>query len=116
MRADKQKVVVCDNGTGVCVMLTEVFRKPSAHVQQDHQEVPVQFVKCGFAGDNFPRASFPCMVGRPTVRAEQGVSKSQLRVHSCWLCHMSCVQFDISSAPFFRRTWLEKSAHRKGTT
>eukprot|EP00246_Nothoceros_aenigmaticus_P008137 TRINITY_DN22639_c0_g1_i1.p1 TRINITY_DN22639_c0_g1~~TRINITY_DN22639_c0_g1_i1.p1 ORF type:complete len:384 (-),score=62.39 TRINITY_DN22639_c0_g1_i1:242-1393(-) len=34
-------VVVCDNGTG--------------------------FVKCGFAGDNFPAAVFPCMVGRPLV-------------------------------------------------
>ena len=35
-----RSVVVCDNGTG--------------------------FVKCGFAGDNFPREVFPCMVGRST--------------------------------------------------
>eukprot|EP00898_Chlorokybus_atmophyticus_P005748 jgi/Chlat1/6174/Chrsp41S09036 len=26
------------------------------------------FVKCGFAGDNFPRAVFPCIVGRPMLR------------------------------------------------
>eukprot|EP00943_MAST-04B_sp_MAST-4B-sp1_P001601 g1601.t1 len=38
-------VVVCDNGTG--------------------------FVKCGFAGENFPRHMFPSMVGRPTLRAEE---------------------------------------------
>lgn len=34
-------MVVCDNGTG--------------------------FVKCGFAGSNFPTAVFPCMVGRPSL-------------------------------------------------
>ena len=42
---ERDKVVVCDNGTG--------------------------FVKCGFAGDNFPRATFPCMVGTPTLRTDQ---------------------------------------------
>jgi actin-related protein 2 len=39
------RTVVCDNGTG--------------------------FVKCGFAGDNFPTATFPAMVGRPTLRSEE---------------------------------------------
>jgi len=38
------QVVVCDNGTG--------------------------FVKCGFAGDNFPAHIFPAMVGRPILRAK----------------------------------------------
>lgn len=32
-----------------------------------------QFVKCGFAGDNLPRYMFPSMVGRPMLRAEEGV-------------------------------------------
>eukprot|EP00854_Cymbomonas_tetramitiformis_P012494 gene12494-14759_t len=35
MALPREKVVVCDNGTG--------------------------FVKCGFAGDNFPKGQFPCM-------------------------------------------------------
>ena len=35
---------MCDNGTG--------------------------FVKCGFAGDNFPAHIFPAMVGRPILRAK----------------------------------------------
>eukprot|EP00271_Cylindrocystis_brebissonii_P013136 TRINITY_DN32746_c0_g1_i1.p1 TRINITY_DN32746_c0_g1~~TRINITY_DN32746_c0_g1_i1.p1 ORF type:complete len:396 (-),score=78.70 TRINITY_DN32746_c0_g1_i1:554-1741(-) len=50
--AERNKVVVCDNGTG--------------------------FVKCGFAGDNFPRGVFPCMVGRPMLRYEEaaGVASS----------------------------------------
>jgi len=38
-----QRVVVCDNGTG--------------------------FVKCGFAGSNFPAHVFPSLVGRPIIRA-----------------------------------------------
>ena len=39
--------IVCDNGTG--------------------------FVKCGFAGDNFPAHIFPSIVGRPILRAEEKV-------------------------------------------
>ncbi|KAI9008095.1 actin family [Gaertneriomyces semiglobifer] len=48
-----REVVVCDNGTG--------------------------FVKCGFAGSNFPEAIFPAMVGRPILRAEERVGDAQLR-------------------------------------
>lgn len=40
-----QPPIVCDNGTG--------------------------FVKCGFAGTNFPAAMFPSMVGRPIMRYEE---------------------------------------------
>lgn len=42
--SEGHKVVVCDNGTG--------------------------FVKCGFAGANFPEHIFPAMVGRPVLRAK----------------------------------------------
>jgi len=38
-------IVVSDNGTG--------------------------FVKCGYAGENFPRHTFPSLVGRPMLRAEE---------------------------------------------
>jgi actin-related protein 2 len=41
---DPKKVIVCDNGTG--------------------------FVKCGYAGDNFPAHIFPSMVGRPIIRSQ----------------------------------------------
>ena len=44
MDNEGRKVVVCDNGTG--------------------------FVKCGFAGDQFPAHIFPAMVGRPILRAK----------------------------------------------
>ncbi|KAL0476556.1 actin-related protein [Acrasis kona] len=47
------KTVVCDNGTG--------------------------FVKCGFAADNFPRATFPAMVGRPTMRSEESFGEFELK-------------------------------------
>lgn len=53
MEVPREKVVVCDNGTG--------------------------YVKCGFAGDNFPRAVFPCMVGRPTMRYEEQASETSLK-------------------------------------
>ena len=45
--------VVCDNGTG--------------------------FVKCGFAGDNFPAHIFPSIVGRPILRSEEKVTDVALK-------------------------------------
>ena len=39
-----------------------------------------QFVKCGFAGENFPTAVFPCMVGRPTLRFEETNTEYKLDV------------------------------------
>jgi len=39
--------IVCDNGTG--------------------------FVKCGFAGENFPAHIFPSIIGRPILRAEEKI-------------------------------------------
>jgi len=53
MSIPSNKVVVCDNGTG--------------------------FVKCGFAGANFPAAIFPSMVGRPMLRSEEKVENVQLK-------------------------------------
>jgi len=50
---DSNKVVICDNGTG--------------------------FVKCGFAGAQFPTAIFPSMVGRPLFRSEE--TKSDIQIH-----------------------------------
>jgi len=34
------------------------------------------YVKAGYAGDNMPRHSFPSMVGRPTLRAEEDLLDS----------------------------------------
>ena len=42
MDSKGKKVIVCDNGTG--------------------------FVKCGYAGSNFPAHIFPSLVGRPIIR------------------------------------------------
>lgn len=53
MSIPSNKVVVCDNGTG--------------------------FVKCGFAGSNFPTSIFPSMVGRPILRSEEKVDNVQLK-------------------------------------
>ena len=51
-RMDKPPVV-CDNGTG--------------------------FVKCGFAGDNFPSHIFPSIIGRPVLRSEERVMDIELK-------------------------------------
>eukprot|EP00002_Diphylleia_rotans_P005697 TRINITY_DN1486_c0_g1_i1.p1 TRINITY_DN1486_c0_g1~~TRINITY_DN1486_c0_g1_i1.p1 ORF type:complete len:387 (-),score=107.06 TRINITY_DN1486_c0_g1_i1:613-1773(-) len=48
-----KKVIVCDNGTG--------------------------FVKCGFAGSNFPEHIFPSMVGRPILRSEEKIDNIELK-------------------------------------
>lgn len=38
-----------------------------------------QFVKCGFAGDNFPSHIFPSIIGRPVLRAEEKVQDVELK-------------------------------------
>jgi len=48
-----KSVIVCDNGTG--------------------------FVKCGFAGANFPTSIFPSMVGRPILRYEESVLNVEIK-------------------------------------
>ncbi|KAL0450819.1 UNVERIFIED_CONTAM: Actin-related protein 2 [Sesamum latifolium] len=49
---DSRNVVVCDTGTG--------------------------YVKCGFAGENFPTSVFPCVVGRPMLRYEESLMEQEL--------------------------------------
>jgi len=49
----KKLPVVCDNGTG--------------------------FVKCGFAGSNFPAHIFPSMIGRPLMRFEEDFKNVDLK-------------------------------------
>ncbi|XP_022644168.1 actin-related protein 2-like [Varroa jacobsoni] len=48
-----RKVIVCDNGTG--------------------------FVKCGYAGSNFPAFTFPSLVGRPILRASTKVGEMEVK-------------------------------------
>lgn len=48
-----RQVIVCDNGTG--------------------------FVKCGYAGSNFPAHVFPSLVGRPMLRADNRVGEIEVR-------------------------------------
>ncbi|XP_072172078.1 actin-related protein 2 [Diadema setosum] len=53
MDSQGRKVVVCDNGTG--------------------------FVKCGFAGTNFPSHIFPSLVGRPIIRSSAKVGDIEIK-------------------------------------
>lgn len=48
-----RKILVCDNGTG--------------------------FVKCGYAGTNFPEHIFPSMVGRPMLRSSAKVGDIEIK-------------------------------------
>ncbi|XP_037026594.1 actin-related protein 2 isoform X1 [Bradysia coprophila] len=48
-----RNVIVCDNGTG--------------------------FVKCGYAGSNFPAHIFPSMVGRPIIRAVNKIGDIEVK-------------------------------------
>lgn len=52
----------------------------------------MQYVKCGFAGENFPTSVFPCVVGRPMLRYEESLMEEQLKVKTfCWTFTMSCI-------------------------
>ncbi len=51
--AEGRKMIVCDNGTG--------------------------FVKCGYAGSNFPAHIFPSLVGRPIIRAANRIDDIEVK-------------------------------------
>lgn len=53
MDAQGRQVLVCDNGTG--------------------------FVKCGYAGSNFPAHIFPSLVGRPIIRAANRIDDIEVK-------------------------------------
>jgi actin-related protein 2 len=53
MDSEGRKIVVVDNGTG--------------------------FVKCGYAGTNFPSYIFPAAVGRPLVRSSQRINNIAIK-------------------------------------
>lgn len=40
----------------------------------------LQFVKCGYAGSNFPAHIFPSMVGRPIIRSTAKVGDIEVKV------------------------------------
>lgn len=44
-------------------------------------EFKMQYVKCGFAGENFPTSVFPCVVGRPMLRYEETLLEQELKVN-----------------------------------
>uniref|UniRef100_A0A803YR31 Uncharacterized protein n=1 Tax=Meleagris gallopavo TaxID=9103 RepID=A0A803YR31_MELGA len=39
-----------------------------------------QFVKCGYAGSNFPEHIFPALVGRPIIRSTAKVGNIEIKV------------------------------------
>lgn len=39
-----------------------------------------QFVKCGFAGSNFPDHIFPALIGRPMIRSSTKVGNYEIKV------------------------------------
>lgn len=43
--------------------------------------VSFQFVKCGYAGSNFPAHIFPSMVGRPIIRAVNKIGDIEVKVN-----------------------------------
>ncbi|GFX98064.1 actin-related protein 2 [Trichonephila clavipes] len=53
MDSQGRQVIVCDNGTG--------------------------FVKCGYAGHNFPAFTFPSLVGRPIIRAAHKIGDIEVK-------------------------------------
>ncbi|KAK6155365.1 hypothetical protein DH2020_009613 [Rehmannia glutinosa] len=58
------------------------------------------YVKCGFAGENFPTSVFPCVVGRPMLRYEESLMEQELTVSFCYL-HSSTFGYTLFSFECF---------------
>jgi actin-related protein 2 len=72
-----RKIVVCDNGTGVSVLI--VSRSIYQEILFKNINI-LKFVKCGFAGSNFPEHIFPSLVGRPILRANARINNKEIKV------------------------------------
>lgn len=59
----------------------------------------MQYVKCGFAGENFPTAVFPCVVGRRMLRYEESLTEQELKVR----------QYFTDKPPIYNETKLTKT-------
>ena len=77
--------IVCDNGTGVRSFGPVSQRRGSTHLcvqQASKHGSPLQYVKCGFAGDTVPQ-SFPCMVGTSLNTAEADGKPKEVSMPPC---------------------------------
>uniref|UniRef100_A0A1B0G6G2 Actin-related protein 2 n=1 Tax=Glossina morsitans morsitans TaxID=37546 RepID=A0A1B0G6G2_GLOMM len=73
MDSKGRNVIVCDNGTG--------------------------FVKCGYAGSNFPAHIFPSMVGRPIIRAVNKIGDIEVKN----VCYKNFFQYFKVDTPILAR-------------
>ena len=71
--AQGNTIVVCDNGTG--------------------------FVKCGFAGSNFPAHIFPSLVGRPILRSSAKVGNIEIKVRARTVASAKIIEKSFSVSP-----------------
>ena len=82
------KIIVCDNGTGVSAILLIVVLDGClcifAFGRPLRVRLSIQFVKCGYAGSNFPSHIFPSLVGRPIIRSTTKVDNIEVKV-SYWV-------------------------------
>lgn len=60
----------------VCVSFFHVTGNIVTFVLVSHQ-----FVKCGYAGSNFPEHIFPALVGRPIIRSTAKVGNIEIKVN-----------------------------------
>lgn len=84
MDSQGRNVIVCDNGTGVSFQYTiNAIEILLGWVNEKYSYLSInslQFVKCGYAGSNFPAHIFPSMVGRPTIRAVNKIGDIEVKV------------------------------------
>ena len=75
MDSQGKKIVVCDNGTGVIWIVFDLLISSVSN-----RYFLIQFVKCGFAGSNFPEYVFPSLVGRPILRSSARINNIEVKV------------------------------------
>jgi hypothetical protein len=87
MDSKGRKIIVCDNGTGVrdavFARISYTERKigtSDSHIRALTLLYELQFVKCGYAGANFPAHIFPSIVGRPIIRAVNKIGDIDMKV------------------------------------
>jgi len=62
-----------------------------------------QYVKAGYASDNLPRFTFPSIVGRPILRAEEAIGDVELKVRCLQRWHSNPCETSVFTGCHGRR-------------
>ncbi|CAJ0945390.1 unnamed protein product [Ranitomeya imitator] len=78
LKSENHKLVVTTHCNGL-PHVASVMRRMRRTLADRREQKTLHFVKCGYAGSNFPEHIFPALVGRPVIRSTAKVGNIEIK-------------------------------------